>query len=161
MGKRIALGFAVLVGALAGFFVLFLVSMRMKFRPAQDAVRRINRVTLNPRSMKTAGRPGAYAAVIRHVGRTSGTPYETPVGAVETEDGFIIALPYGTSPDWLKNVLAEGAAIIVNEGSTSRVDHPELVSAAVGNSHYPANDQRTHRLFGIDEFLLLRQAESE
>jgi deazaflavin-dependent oxidoreductase (nitroreductase family) len=161
MGKRIALGFAVLVGALSGFFVLFLVSMRMKFRPAQDAVRRINRVTWNPRSMKTAGRPGAYASVIRHVGRTSGTPYETPVGAVETEDGFVIALPYGTSPDWLKNVLAEGSAIIVNEGNTYGVDHPELVSAAVGNPYFPASDQRTHRLFGIDDFLLLRQAESE
>ena len=80
-------GIAVLVVALVAFLVLFLVSMRMKFRPAQDAVRRINRVTWNPRTMRTAGQPGAFASVIRHVGRTSGRQYETPVGAVETEDG--------------------------------------------------------------------------
>jgi deazaflavin-dependent oxidoreductase (nitroreductase family) len=155
------IGIAVLVVALVAFLVLFLVSMRMKFRPVQDAVRRINRVTWNPRAMRTAGQPGAFASVIRHVGRTSGRKYETPVGVVEIEGGFVIALPYGTSPDWLQNVLAAGSATIVNEGNTYRVDNPELVPAAVGNPYFPPNDQRSHRLFRVDDFLLLRSADSE
>jgi deazaflavin-dependent oxidoreductase (nitroreductase family) len=142
------------------FLVVFVVSMRLKFRPVQDAVRRLNRVTWNPQAMRTAGQPGASASVVRHVGRISGAQYETPVEVVETEDRFVIALPYGTSPDWLKNVLAAGSAVIVDDGSTYLVDDPEVVPAVIGNSFFPAKDQRSHRLFGIDDFLLLRRAES-
>jgi hypothetical protein len=47
--------------------------------------------------------------VIHHVGRTTGARYETPVVARPTDDGFAIALPYGTGADWLQNVLGQGA----------------------------------------------------
>lgn len=162
MLRRIGLGLAgLVVVALTVLFVVFLVSMRYKFRPVQDAVRRINRVTWNPRSMETAGQPGDPTSVVRHVGRTSGTAYETPVGAVKTEEGFVISLSYGRNADWVKNVLAAGSAVIVNDGSTYRVDHPEVVPSTVGNPFFPPGDQRSHRLFGIDDFLLLRATESE
>lgn len=75
--------------ALIGLWVIFTVAMRAKFRPVQDVVRRMNRAMLNPRTMETAGQPGADASVIRHRGRTTGTPYETPVGALATDDGFV------------------------------------------------------------------------
>ncbi len=110
--------------------------------------------------MKTAGQPGGPASVIRHVGRTSGALYETPVGAVKTEDGFVIALPYGTSPDWFKNVRAAGSAELVHEGDTHQLEEPELVPSEVGNPYFPPNVQRTHRLFAVDDFLVLRRAES-
>jgi deazaflavin-dependent oxidoreductase (nitroreductase family) len=149
-----------LVLLLIVLLVVFMVSMRAKYPPVLTAVRRMNKATWNPRSMKTAGQPGAYASVIRHVGRTSGTPYETPIGAVETEDGFVVALPYGTNPDWLKNVLAAGSAVLVHEGNTCQVDHPEVVPAAVGNAFFTPRVQRALRVFGIDDFILLRRTES-
>src|SRR5690606_38296959 len=34
-------------------------------------------------------------------------------GVVETERGLVVALPYGTTPDWLKNVTAAGSAELV------------------------------------------------
>lgn len=160
MWTRISKVVGTLVLLLIALLVAFMVSMRAKYPPVLAAVRRMNKATWNPRSMKTAGQPGAYASVIRHVGRTSGTPYETPIGAVETEDGFVVALPYGTNPDWLKNVLAAGSAVLVHEGKTYRVDHPEVVPGAIANTYFPPNDQRTHRVFGIDDFLLLRRTES-
>lgn len=97
--------------------------------------------------------------MVRHVGRASGRAYETPVSAVPTEDGFVIALPYGTNTDWLKNVLASGSATIVHEGNTFRVDRPEVVPASVATPLFSSTDQRTHRLFGVDECLLVRRAE--
>jgi len=113
---------------LLGVFVgVVLGGMRSKSPPVLNAVRRFNRDLGNPRQMATAGAPGAYASVIRHVGRTSGREYETPIGAIATEDGFVSALPYGASADWLKNLLASGSAISVNEGRTYRVDQPEVV----------------------------------
>ena len=44
-----------------------------------------------------------------------------------TADGFAIALPYGTTADWLTNVLSAGHAVIVTEGTTHRVDRLQLV----------------------------------
>jgi hypothetical protein len=43
--------------------------------------------------------------------------------AFATDDGFVIALPYGPGADWVKNVLASGSATIVNEGDTWLIDH--------------------------------------
>ena len=161
MWRRTAQSLGGVVLALIALWIVFTVSMRRNFRPVQDAIRRMNRAVFNPRTMATAGQQGAYASVIQHVGRTTGTPYETPVQAVATDDGFVIALPYGTSADWFQNVLAARSAIIVNDGNTYRVDHPELVPAAVANPSFPPKDQLGHRLYGVDDFLLVRRAESE
>lgn len=71
-------------------WIVFAVAMRTKFRPVQNAVRRMNRAVFNPRAMETAGQPGAYASVIQHLGRTSGASYETPVQALASGNGFMI-----------------------------------------------------------------------
>ena len=67
-------------------------------------VRRFNRSVGNPRTMATAGQPRAYASVIQHQGRTSGSTYDTPIVPFTTSDGFVIPLPYGARADWVKNV---------------------------------------------------------
>ena len=142
-------------------FVLFVVTMRMKYRPVQDRVRRFARDVGNPKVLKMAGQPGAETSIIRHVGRTSGAAYQTPLEAVETGDGFVIALPYGTSSDWLKNVVAAGSAVLVRDGVEHQVDRPELVPFAVGNPYFSRSNQVMHRIFGVDQFLLLRRVEPD
>ena len=151
---RLVFGLLVVVGMLV---TALMVGMRTKCTPMLTAVRRVNRVVWNPRAMKSAGTPGAYASVIRHVGRTTGRSYETPVTAVATDDGFVIASPYGSQSDWLKNVLAGGSATIVDEGGTYRVDRPEMVPTASVASYFSPQDQRAQRLFGVDECLRLRR----
>jgi deazaflavin-dependent oxidoreductase (nitroreductase family) len=121
-----------------------------------DTVRRTSRA-MKPLALKSAGTPGAYASVIRHVGRTTGRAYATPVGAVATDDGFVIALPYGPNTDWLKNVLASGSAIIVDEGYTYDVDRPEVVPIAEAGRYFTPQDQRAHRLFGVEQCLRVRR----
>lgn len=139
-------------------WLAFALSFRTKFAPVQDGIRRMNRRLLNPRQLRTAGQPGAWASVVRHVGRTSGTGYRTPVVAVPTDAGFVMALPYGPRADWVRNVMAAGSATIEHEGGTVAVEQPELVGPADVDPLFPPGQQRTHRRYGVDDFLRVRRA---
>jgi len=156
---------AVLVGAivlgLALIALVYLVGMRTKSPLVLRPLVRLQRAVINPRQLRSAGTPGAYAAVIRHRGRSSGTPYETPVGAVAIDDGFLIALVYGSRTNWLRNVLASGSATIVWEGRSFQVDNPEIVPMQAVASHFPPGDQRGFRLLGVDQALRVRRIGSE
>ena len=70
----------------------------------QRTLRRLTQMT-RPLAMRSAGTEQSNNSVVRHIGRRSGRSYETPVVAVEHDDNFLIALPYGTRTDWAKNVL--------------------------------------------------------
>lgn len=151
---KLATGLVAAVALLAG---VVLVGMRRKSPVVLDAVRRMNKKFMNPQQMESAGTPGAYAGIIKHVGRRSGKRYETPVGIEETVDGFVITLPYGRRADWLQNVLAAGQAAIVHEGQTYEVTDPRVIPLddAPGLS---ADDLRVARLFGVNECLKVRRA---
>lgn len=151
-----AIGGAGLIAVALALWLFLLVTMRTGYGPALTAIRRFNRRT-NRRVIKTAGTPGASASVIRHSGRTSGNPYETPVGVVDTGDAVLITLPYGTTPDWLKNVKAAGSAEIMHEGRTFLVEHPEVVAAADVASHHSRRERLVQRLYGVDLILHLRK----
>ena len=45
-------------------------------------------------------------AILRHVGRRSGKPYETVIWVWPLEEGFVIALTYGPKVDWYRNLQA-------------------------------------------------------
>ena len=125
-----------------------------------NGVRRLGRA-MRPLAIKSAGGVGASASVIHHTGRTSGRSYATPVGAVPTDEGFVIALPYGLRADWLQNVLASGSATIVHDGSTHDVDRPEVVPLSAVEDQFSPTDQRAHRLFGVDQCLRVRRRVGE
>jgi deazaflavin-dependent oxidoreductase (nitroreductase family) len=148
-----------LIVALAAVGLVFVVGMRRKTSWVLRAVRRFNRAVVNPRMLASAGTPGAYASVIRHVGRRTGRAYETPVVAEPTDDGFVIALPYGTTSNWVKNVLASGSATIVEEGVTYEVDRPEVVPMALVIDHFPVKDRRAHARFSVNECVRVRRVD--
>src|SRR3972149_3302630 len=119
------------VGALVAGLILLLLAfvfgMRAKSPVVLRAVRRLNRRFMNPIQMKTAGTPGAYAGVIRHVGRRSGRVYETPVG------------PFAT------------------EGHTYEVDQPEIVPLSDVVDALPSKERRNLRLFRVEQALRARR----
>jgi deazaflavin-dependent oxidoreductase (nitroreductase family) len=156
MGRILARLIAGILLVLAATGIAFVAGMRTKSPLVLDAVRRTSRA-MKPLALKSAGTPGAYASVIRHVGRTTGRAHETPVGAVATDDGFVIALPYGPNTDWLKNVLASGSATIVDEGSTYDVDRPEVLPMAEADHYFSPQDRRAHGVFGVDQCLRVRR----
>lgn len=156
-------GLRKLAGALltvvAALGIVFVVGLRTKSPRVRKAVRRVSRATRGF-TIDSAGTPGAYASLVRHTGRTSGRPYETPVRAAATDDGLVITLPYGSDTDWVKNVLAGGSATVVHEGQTIEVVSPEIVTGAEPERWFPAKDQRTQHLFGVDEYLQLRRVKA-
>jgi deazaflavin-dependent oxidoreductase (nitroreductase family) len=155
----LALVGALLLGLVLTILIVFVLGMRAKTPWVLYAVRRFNRALGNPFQMRSAGTPGAYASVIRHVGRTSGRPYETPVVPLATDGGFVIALPYGSNTDWLKNVLASGSATIVNAGHTYRVDQPEIIPTEAAAANFPVKEQRSLRRFRIGQCLRVRRVD--
>ena len=156
---------ATLAGALflglVAIALIFMLAMRMKSPLVLRPLIRLQRAVINPRQMQSAGTPGAYAAVIRHRGRTSGRPYETPVGVVADGDGFLIALVYGSRTNWLQNVLASGSATIVHEGQTCEVDRPEIVPMKAVAARFTAGDQQGFRRLAVDQALRVRRVEPE
>lgn len=152
---------AIIVGGLlAGgglLLALFTLGFRAKFAPLHAAIRRFNRDVANPRQLQRAGQAGSWASVIHHVGRTTGTPYRTPVVALPTKDGFLFALPYGARADWVRNVVAAGSATLDHDGQTTHVARPRLVPAHEANDHLPRTQQQIHRIYGVEDFLVVIQ----
>jgi deazaflavin-dependent oxidoreductase (nitroreductase family) len=149
----------VLILGVAAIALVYVSGMRAKSRLVQGPLIRLQRAVINPRQMRSAGRPGAYASIIRHRGRVSGQVHETPVGAVATDDGFLIALVYGSRTNWLRNVLAAGSATIVNEGHAYAVDRPEVVPMQEVRASFSPGDQRGFRWLAVDQALRVRRVE--
>ena len=122
----------------------------------QNALRLFTRA-MRPLALRSAGKEGSNTSVVRHVGRRSGRTYETPVIAVQHDDGFLIALPYGKRTDWLKNVLGKGSATIVTNGHTYEVDRLEVIPMAEATGYFRPREQRMHRQFHVDSALQVRQ----
>jgi deazaflavin-dependent oxidoreductase (nitroreductase family) len=151
---------AVLFLGLSAIAIVYVLGIRSKSSTVRNAARRFHRAVGNALQMRSAGTPGAHASVLRHQGRTTGRTYETPVWAAPTEDGFVIGIVYGARTDWLKNVLASGAAAIANEGETYPVDQPEIVPMESARAYFPATTQRLQRPVRVDQCLRVRRVEA-
>ena len=55
-------------------------------------------------------------AVLHHVGRRSGTAYDTPVQAFRTPQGFVVGLAYEPDAAWALNLLAAGDGQMTRAG---------------------------------------------
>jgi hypothetical protein len=150
-----------LLGGLAVIAIVSLLAWRAKSPLVLKPLIRLQRAIINPKQMRSAGSPGAYAAVIRHRGRVSGRSLETPVGVVAADDGFVIALVYGSRTNWVQNVLASGSATIVHEGNTYEVDQPEIIPMQAVAARFTASDQQGFRLLAVDQALRVRRVEPE
>jgi deazaflavin-dependent oxidoreductase (nitroreductase family) len=159
MAGAILIVLAVLVLALSAIAVVYAFGIRSRSATVRTAARRFHRAVGNPLQLRSAGTPGTFASVIRHRGRTTGRTYQTPVWAVPTEDGFLIAIVYGSGTDWLKNVVASGAAAIVHDGELCPVDRPEIVPMDSARVYFPATLQQIHRRIRVDRCLRVRRVE--
>jgi deazaflavin-dependent oxidoreductase (nitroreductase family) len=161
MGRRVVavggVGAVVAGGALA----IVVIGVRMKSPRVVNAVRRFARDVGNPRVMAKAGQAGANASALQHVGRRSGVSYQTPVTALATADGFVIALPYGSNTDWLKNVVMAGRATLLHDGHSYVVDRPVVVPVADAADSFPAGARRALRWLGVEECVRLHHASDE
>ena len=148
---------AAVLAVLALLVVAFVLGMRTQSPLVLRPIVWISKRFMNPVQMRTAGQPGAYAAIIRAPGRRTGRMYETPVGVVAVDDTFLITTPYGTGAQWLQNVLAAGDAVLVTEGHTYHVDRPEMIAMRDVVHHFSPTDQRLSKLLAMTDCLRLRR----
>ena len=76
-------------------------------------------------------------ALVKHVGRKSGKPYETPIMAFPISGGFLVALTYGPQVDWYQNVLAAGTCNLVWHNKPFAISHIEPVDPATALPLFP------------------------
>ena len=114
----------------------------------------VNKRVFNPRAVRSS-----KWQVIRHVGRSSGRSYRTPLEALPVDGGFIIMLVYGSRSDWVQNVLAAGEATLEVDGESVDLVGPELITADEAFERLPPGAKRPPRLLKIDEFLAIRRAD--
>lgn len=150
-----------LVVAFAAAAATFIVGMRRKSPVVTGAVIALTKRFINPGALRTAGQSGTTTGVVHHRGRTSGTAYATPVDIIPAGDAFLIALPYGTRAQWVRNVLAAGSAELSVNGTTWSADRPELVPTDKVRDAFPRSDQLGFRLLGTDHCLRLRRIDAD
>ncbi len=113
----------------------------------------INKRVFNPRAVR-----GGRWQVVRHVGRSSGTPYRTPVEAHRVDDGFVVMLVYGSRSDWVRNVLASGRATLEVDGEEIDLVEPRVIDVDEVRALHPVGLKPPPKLLRISEFLHLRRA---
>lgn len=95
-----------------------------------------------------------------HTGRKTHRPYRTPVNVWPRGERYVVALTYGPRTDWVRNVLASGACILVMRGRRIRLTQPRLFHDEQRRA-IPAPLRPFLRLMRIYDFIELQPATDE
>ena len=87
----------------------------------------LTRRFINPLTRRWAGALHSPFALVKHVGRRSGKPYETPVIIARMGNQFVFALTYGPGVDWYRNVVAAGSCELKWQGILHRLTDPKPI----------------------------------
>lgn len=123
-------------------------------------MRRVNRAVTNPLMRPLAGLAPPLA-VVRHVGRTSGDAYRTPILALAVEGGFVTPLPYGTDLDWCQNVVAAGRYELQIFGRRVQVENPRIVDAQTALPLLPLLLRPGLRLLNLPGYLIADRVDAD
>lgn len=134
--------------------VIHIVAWRSHYQPALDVLRRYHKITDRPAALRKAAEKGKVT-LVHHTGRRSGREYVTPVWGVRVGQTFLIHLPYGTTVDWCRNVLAAGRCTLDHEGVRYDAIAPLLIPAAQARPHLPPATRRMQSLIGAESYLRL------
>ncbi|MGC4191731.1 MAG: nitroreductase family deazaflavin-dependent oxidoreductase [Thermomicrobiales bacterium] len=87
--------------------------------PIPRTIAKLNRAGLNRLTRRFAGRIPPFV-LLTHTGRKSGKTYTVPLMAFRSDapDQLIIALTYGETTDWQRNIEAGGQAAVTMRGVT-------------------------------------------
>jgi deazaflavin-dependent oxidoreductase (nitroreductase family) len=100
-------------------------------------IRSFNKHITNPLLSRFANCPLGPFAVIRHVGRRSGKPYETTIMVWPMGDGWMIALTYGPDVDWYRNLLATEHSTLLWHGKVFAIGKPEHIDVETALAAFP------------------------
>lgn len=125
--------------------------------PIPRQVARFNKRVLNHVMTPLARRAPGFA-VVTHRGRSSGRSYQTPVNLFRDGDEYTFSLTYGSESDWAKNVRAASRCDIETRNRQVHLVEPQKVTDPT-RARAPRLVRPILRLLGVDEFLVMREAE--
>lgn len=114
--------------------------------------------TINPIAIRAARRGNGPFSLVEHVGRKSGTRYETPLIVAPVAAGFVAELTYRPSVAWYQNATAAGGCVIRYHGRPFTIDRIDGLDAAAGLKAYGVPRSWILRLLRRHDFLLLHVA---
>jgi deazaflavin-dependent oxidoreductase (nitroreductase family) len=115
--------------------------------------------TLNRWTTRLARSGTGPFSLVRHVGRKSGTTYETPIIVAATTEGFIAELTYGENVNWYRNIVAAGGCELVVDGVPHRIVAVEPFPSDAGRRAFGFPARLVLSLLRREEFRLLRTAD--
>ena len=119
-------------------------------------IRSFNKYITNPLLRRFANASRGPFAVIRHVGRRSGKPYETTIMVWQMGDEFVIALTYGPDVDWYRNLVAAEQGTLLWHGKRYAIEKPEPIDVTTALSAFPTTFKPLLRLLGVQHFLRVK-----
>ncbi|MEU0494014.1 nitroreductase [Mycobacterium sp. NPDC006124] len=114
--------------------------------------------TVNPVALSFARSGHGPFSALRHVGRRSGTVYDTPLILARVDDGFVAELTYGPGVAWVRNLTATGRGELVVRGSTYQVTGLQPYPTSSGLAAYPLPQRTILRLLRRRDFRLITVA---
>ena len=115
---------------------------------------KVNKRVFNPREVRKGERP-----VVIHVGRSSGSVYQTPLDAHPTEDGYVLVVRYGPGSDWVRNILAADTATLRVDGEEHRLDSPWLVFQREAVDQLAPGFEPDADFFKAEHYLLMEHSD--
>lgn len=122
--------------------------------PAPRWVARANKISLNRFTRFIAPWAPGWGVVI-HRGRKSGRVFRTPLWVFRRHNGFVIALTYGSSTDWVRNVLAAGGCELQTRRRHYQLGAPTLFRDENATDMPPFIRFMLRRVIKAPEFLKL------
>ena len=120
-------------------------------------IRTINKYITNPLLRRFANASRGPFAVIHHVGRRSGKPYETTIMIWQMGDDFVIALTYGPDVDWYRNLVAAGHGTLLWHGKRYAIEKPEPIDRTTALTAFPPFIRLILRLHGTHDFIITKR----
>lgn len=114
--------------------------------------------TLNPLTSRAARSGRGPFSLVRHVGRKSGTVYETPLILARVPEGFVAELTYGPDVSWYRNIVKAGHCVVIHRGREYAIDAIEPYPTDDGLRAFGPPFTQILRLLGREEFRMLRTA---
>ena len=112
--------------------------------------------TLNRLTIRIARTGHGPFALVHHVGRTTGRPYDTPLILARVPEGFVAELTYGPGVNWYRNITAAGRCVVVFRGKEHRIEQIETYPTDAGIRAFGFPAALVLRLLRRHEFRLLR-----
>jgi deazaflavin-dependent oxidoreductase (nitroreductase family) len=122
----------------------------------RDRMRTFNKYVTNRILRVFASLSHGPFAIVRHVGRRSGKPYETVIMVWPMGEGFVIALTYGPEVDWYRNMLAAEGGAVFWHSKVYAVGKPEPIDVQTALTAFPAAFRLVLGRVGLRNFVRVK-----